>query len=826
MDLPHFGQTATRPARSGNMCRQLEQRTSILLTQAIHPWGVHGDCDGANDRPPGPPTPRDTNDCTNSLTSQGGLSSTSIRGPVAARAGGRRQPRRYGAAFSRRLAFISQPRVANGVAAYCPVCKGLMRPQKGAMVCIRCSAKSAGKGQARLAEGAGLGIRGAGNQGTGSRIDPPIAPQASAWKPTGQGTPHPLLGLFPHDEVRDTQLRLMRDVSMAVQQGRHLIAQAPTGLGKTAATLAPALDFAMKTGKKVLFLTSRQSQHRIAVDTVRLMRDRRGTDIAVVDLVAKRDMCLRPEAKEMFPSRFPEFCARETRNKSCSFIGEVDDDTLRAVHQGVLHVEELMHVSKQAHLCPHLVAMAAAQEGNLVVADYNHLFSDIRDQSLARLGMKMGELIVIVDEAHNLADRIRNEHSHRITPFLLDKVEGEAKEGKDAALVQGDIACLRDVFVALAEGAVRDGKDEAAKLGSDDRRVVRLGIHELHAAFEATRSSGLFSTRRTLSDVSQDLGKLASKIRKGTDAVVHAEELQSALEDWGKFANGALRFLEWDGAGNHALNIRLLDPGIPAKSVLEAVHSAILVSGTLRPPEMTRDLLGLREDRTAVRTYPSPFPPENRAIVVAQGMSTRYTSRGPQLWGKIGGIIVDVSATTKGNIAVFTPSYAMLREVRAEMDAQGITKPLVIEDPEWTKADRDRVLDDLRGWKPRGGAILLGVLGGSLAEGIDFKDNLLSAVLIVGLPLAPPDLEVEAAIAYLDTRFPGKGRAYAYTYPAMNKVLQAMGRPIRSATDKAAILLLDERFLTAPYRDLLPDGIMASFQPAAAVKPFLLGHSL
>jgi DNA excision repair protein ERCC-2 len=134
----------------------------------------------------------------------------------------------------------------------------------------------------------------------------------------------------------------------------------------------------------------------------------------------------------------------------------------------------------------------------------------------------------------------------------------------------------------------------------------------------------------------------------------------------------------------------------------------------------------------------------------------------------------------------------------------------------------------MEGARKRGGALLLAVLGGSFSEGVDFKGNLLSAIVVVGLPLAPPDLEVEAAIGYLETRHPGKGRAYGYTYPAMSKVLQAMGRGIRSSTDKCAVLLLDERYLVPPYRQLLPEEspIVPSSDPAANAAAFLAHHGL
>jgi DNA excision repair protein ERCC-2 len=193
------------------------------------------------------------------------------------------------------------------------------------------------------------------------------------------------------------------------------------------------------------------------------------------------------------------------------------------------------------------------------------------------------------------------------------------------------------------------------------------------------------------------------------------------------------------------------------------------------------------------------------------------------MWAKMGRTIADAAAAAKGNVAVFCPSYAILRDVRSHVESP---KHAIVEEPGWGKAERDRVLDTLEGEKGRGGAILFGVLGGSFSEGVDFKDNLLAAVVVVGLPLAPPDLEVEAGIAHLELRHPGKGRAYGYTYPAMNKVLQAMGRPIRSATDKCVVMLLDERYLGPPYRGLLPDGIVASPDPAKVAQTFLRAHGL
>lgn len=654
-------------------------------------------------------------------------------------------------------------------------------------------------------------------------VEPTLQPTHSDWvPPTDGGAPHERLGLFPHDEIRQGQRRFARDVTLAVQKKQHLVAQAPTGIGKTAASLAPALQVALDQNKVIFFLTSRQSQHKIAIDTLRKVQETRGARFTVVDLVGKRDMCLRREAAEMHPSAFPEFCSRETRTKSCSYLGNVDEATLRRVHNSVLHVEELMAVSRDAGLCPHLVAMESAKNAQVVVADYNHLFSDIREQSLERLGVNLEDIILIVDEAHNVGDRIRQSHAHRITDFLLDQVKAEAKKHR-MAIVEQDCNAIREAMIELAAQAEREGRAEQASISDEKAQVARLDIPSLHAAFETSRSAGSLNLTRSLQDAIEDLAPLVKEVRKGQNDQIYSEQLLETLEDWGRFQAGALRYVEWDEHGAISLHVRLLDASIPARRVFDQVHSAILMSGTLKPPEMTRDLLGLQPDRTTVRVYPTPFPPENRAIVVQKGVSTRFQDRSPALWERIGLQIRGIAESCKGNVAVFAPSYSVLTEVRTA--TQEVTKLQLLEEPGMSKPERDNILDALLGAKKRNGAVLWGVMGGSFSEGVDYKDNLLSAVIVVGLPLAPPDLEVQATIGYLDKKH-GKGRLYGYTVPAMNKVLQAMGRGIRSETDKCAIVLMDQRFATPPYRDLLPEGAMASDDAGFTLQGFLSGHQL
>ncbi|HET6399677.1 MAG TPA: ATP-dependent DNA helicase, partial [Candidatus Thermoplasmatota archaeon] len=645
---------------------------------------------------------------------------------------------------------------------YCPTCKGILRPERGILVCLRCS--EAGRARTVMANGRRI-VLGKGQQGLGTEPPPqapvgqdaPLRPKPPTWRAeaTEATTPHPQLALFPHDELRDGQRRFARDVALAVQGGRHLVAQAPTGIGKTAASLAPALEEAMRSQRTVLFLTSRQSQHRIAVETLRRIRERRGARFSVVDLVSKRDMCLRREAAELHPARFPDFCARETRAKTCQFLRDVDADALRKVREGVLHVDELMHVGKEHQLCPHLLAVESAKEAHIVVADYNHLFSDLRERSLERLGIRLQDAILLVDEAHNLPDRIRQNHSHRVTPFLLDAAEAELRQLRARELEQ-DLLVLRAVLQRLAgRPGARTDLD-----GRSQRLVVQAG--DLLEAFADARSRSSLGHHRSLTDLVEDLRAAVAKLKQGAEGLLQAEALLEALEDWSRFGDGALRYLRWEGDPGLGieLHVRLLDPSLAARTVFQRVHAAVLMSGTLRPPEVVRDLLGLDPGRTTVRSYPSPFPPANRFTVVQRGLSSRYQERGEGLWQRYAQTLGRAIGACAGNAAVFAPSYQMLRDIRTHLEPLLAVKEVIVEDPAWGKAERDQVLDELRGAKRRGGAVLFGVLGGSFNEGVDFNGNLLGIVAVIGLPLAPPDLEVEAMVDLLERRLPGRGRLY------------------------------------------------------------------
>jgi len=294
------------------------------------------------------------------------------------------------------------------------------------------------------------------------------------------------------------------------------------------------------------------------------------------------------------------------------------------------------------------------------------------------------------------------------------------------------------------------------------------------------------------------------------------------LTRWRDQDIGILRLVVPGTEGKFAF--RLMDPSVLSKRVFARVHASLLMSGTLYPAEMYADLLGIDRSRREIRTYGSPFPKTNRLLLVHPELTTLYAKRSSEMHDRIAEQIGAIATAVRGNVALFFPSYELLEQAHSRFLALRVRKRILVERPEWTKAQRDGAIEALRVARGDGGAVLFAVQGGSLSEGVDYEGNVLTAVVVVGLPLSPPNVEVEALKDYYCRKFGfAKGYDYAYVFPAVNKVLQAAGRPIRSERDRAAIILLEGRLLEPRYARCLPPDFdpRPCKAPAPEVRDFL-----
>ena len=606
---------------------------------------------------------------------------------------------------------------------------------------------------------------------------------------------------WPFDRVREGQADFLTDARKAIEEGRHLLAHAPTGIGKTAVALVASLEFAVRANKLVLFLTSRQSQHRIAIETVRRI-EARGPRIATVDLIAKQSMCLQ-ESAPAYGRAFHEFCDHKVKSRTCAFFTRDNSAVVAAVLQRTLHVQELVRASGACAVCPHKVAMDAASRANLVVCDYNYLFSEILERFLPRLGRSLDDLVLIVDEAHNLPDRIRAHLGGDLSVHDLLKAAKEARsiDGEVAHRLVG-VAKAMEAFLLVVRSERVARKDEFVDLVEEGLAKGRGG------------SLGYTDFVEMVAFAGEDA------VRRGVPSTLPV--VVEFLTRWRDQDIGILRLVVPGSEGKFAF--RLMDPSVLSKRVFDRVHASVLMSGTLYPAEMYADLLGIDRSRREIRTYGSPFPKTNRLLLVHPELTTLYAKRSSEMHDRIAEQIGAIATAVRGNVALFFPSYELLEQAHSRFLALRVRKRVLVERPEWTKAQRDGSIEALRVSRGDGGAVLFAVQGGSLSEGVDYEGNVLAAVVVVGLPLSPPNVEVEALKDYYCRKFGfAKGYDYAYVFPAVNKVLQAAGRPIRSERDRAAIILLEGRLLEPRYARCLPPDFdpRPCKAPAPEVRDFL-----
>ncbi len=605
---------------------------------------------------------------------------------------------------------------------------------------------------------------------------------------------------FPFPALRAGQDAFLADAARAVAEGKHLLAHAPTGVGKTAVALTAALTVARRHGKLVLFLTSKQSQHWIAIETVRRMRAR-GVPVVAVDVIAKRGMCVHERAPEG-GTAFRLFCETHVRNRTCPWFNRPADAAVRLAVQKVLHVRELVDAARGCGTCPHKAAMEAAKRAHVVVCDYNYVFSEIRERVLPRIDRPLEEIVLVVDEAHNLPDRIRGHLTGDLDAPTLIRAAKEAKavDPEAAGQLQG---AARSVHQALLGFEGERAVERDSLIGAVEKGLKGIEYGDL---LGAVTDAGAFLAGRGIPTVLPDLAEF--------------------LRRWRDVKEGVLRLVV-GGAGGR-FSIRLLDPSVLSREVFAGVHGSILMSGTLHPPGMYADLLGIPPERRVLRAYPNPFPKENRTILVSPRTTTAYDRRSPSMYQRIAQEVVGIAEASPGNVAAFFPSYEILGAVAERLARVPTRKRLIVERQDWSVGHRADAIETLRSVRGRTGGLLLGVLGGSLSEGVDYADNLLATVVIVGLPLAPPSLEAEALRSYYIRKFgPERGHEYAVVYPAVSRVLQAAGRCIRSERDRAAIVLLESRVLEPRYARCFPrDFPLAPVVDAAGeVRRFFYGRA-
>ncbi len=584
---------------------------------------------------------------------------------------------------------------------------------------------------------------------------------------------------FPFETMRPHQAEMIRRVEEALASRAHLLVSAPTGIGKTAAVLWPAVRFAMRQGLRVFFLTSKTTQQHLVVETLRKMQPN-GEGFVALHLRAREKLC----ANDVYFCH-PEFC-RFARGYYERLARSTALDDLAAL--GVITPEDCYDRAVEELLCPFELALDVSLRADVIVCDYNYVFDPAVYLRRFFLERRYDDTILIVDEAHNLYARGREYYSPELHRASLRQAIELAEQSR-APVLQRLAAWCEAVDAELVEISHRSADGGVVH----EEAGVQKYLVEPDVAF--------FDRQQALLD--DIIVEYAEHCR--VTATLGPNDLVRELFFAYIAFNNVLQLggdefsYIWDTTqGSGALKILCKDPSDRLSVRLDGSFAAVGMSATLVPLTFYRDVLGFDRDRTQLATLPSPFPKEHRRVLVAANVSTRYRHR-PRSYEPVARLVEQAAAARPGNYFVFFPSFEYLNAVAPYLAPEGLT--VLRQERSMSERARVELLERLR--NERRGHLVLAVQGGIFAEGVDYPGGMLIGVIVVGPGLPRVSFEQQLMRQYFAERYE-MGFEYAYLYVGMNRVIQSVGRLIRSERDTGMAVLIGQRFATPPYAELFP----------------------
>jgi DNA excision repair protein ERCC-2 len=576
-----------------------------------------------------------------------------------------------------------------------------------------------------------------------------------------------LTGLkFPHDDFRAGQRDLAKAVFNAARLGRCLLAQAPTGIGKTIATLFPMLKACPEQElDKVFFLTAKGSGRSLALKALETLRQSDpAMPLRVIELVARDKSCEHPD----------KVCHGDSCPLAQGFYDRLPAARAAAVSAGTLTRDSLREIALAHAVCPYYLGQEVARWCDVIVGDYNHYF----DSTAMLHGLTQANawrLGVLVDEAHNLVDRARAMYSASLNSAQLRSLRTAAPPTLKKPLDRVQRRWTRLVKEATEPYTVLDEPPQAFASALQDATAA-ISQHladsptSAHAAllqfyFDALQFTRLLDTYGThsLFDVTRD-APTGSQARH-------------------------------DGS---TLCIRNVLPAPFLKPRFAGARSAVLFSATLAPWNFYTDTLGLPQD-TAWLDVAAPFQAEQLTVHIARDVSTRFQHRSSSL-APIAQLIAAQYDAAPGNYIAFFSSFDYLEQAMCEFCARHPQIPIWQQGRRMNEFERDAFVAR---FAVDGCGVGFAVLGGSFAEGIDLAGTRLIGAFIATLGLPQLNPVNEELRRRLDGAF-GAGYDYTYLFPGIRKVVQAAGRVIRTPSDRGVLHLIDDRFARPEVLRLLP----------------------
>ncbi len=581
---------------------------------------------------------------------------------------------------------------------------------------------------------------------------------------------------FPHGEFRKGQRALSEAVYKANVAGRYLLAQAPTGIGKTMGTVFPALK-AMPGQRvdKLFFLTAKTPGRQVALSALQALNDQ-STALRVLELVARDKSCEHPALA----------CNGDSCPLARGFYDRLPHARQAAAELGTLNKAALRSVALQHDVCPYYLSQEMVRWSDVVVGDYNHFF-DLNAHLFAHTVNEGWRVSLLVDEAHNLVERARQMYTCELSHDLLTSLRGSAPASVSVALDR-----LRRQWEVLVI-------DQTEPYQAHDKPPEKL----------------VFALQKVVADITELMAQQPTLLegelqRFYFDALVFLR----LTELHGPHALFDVSLLDTQTQGNSdsTLCLRNVVPGAHLKQRWAAAHTVTLFSATLKPPQFLVDMLGL-PPTTAWVDVPSAFGANQLQVQIAQHISTRFHDRARSL-GSLVEVIARQFKQTPGNYLAFFSSFDYLQMAAEALLRRYPDIPVWQQSRRMSEADRSVFLDR---FTLQSQGIGFAVLGGAFGEGIDLPGARLIGAFIatLGLPQINPVNEaikarMQACLSHgqdqhdQDQHDEDQSDHYTYLYPGLQKVVQAAGRVIRTTEDRGVLFLMDDRFTRPEVQALLP----------------------
>ena len=632
------------------------------------------------------------------------------------------------------------------------------------------------------------------------------------------------MDLFPY-EPRKHQEDIVSSAMSALKGEGHIVMESGTGTGKTVCALTAALQVALPQGKKVAYITRTNSQQRQVLLELRRINSKR--PVFGMGVQGRQSTCplfsRDPDLKQGNAEELSRLCGERKRRSlagkegGCRFYDAVleinFDEVLAHCQRELPTVEEFTQYCDAKGLCPYELGKELLPHATVVTAPYAYFFAPfVRDAFVGRMNVSLAELILIVDEAHNLPDYARESRTIQLSRAALDLVLRELDEYGDPEVVEG--ASIRDVVErlgALLDEAVREYVIDDDGLIPPD--FLQAGLME---AFTITSRQLAIACKAMMTH-----GEIVRESKKEQGRLP-----RSYIFALGAFINFWLKMDEEYyvklvvGGENPRFEGYCLDPSI-ACSFLEESAGSLHMSGTLSPLYEYRDSVGLPEG-TMLRAFPSPFPAENRRIFYSEEVTTTYEemAQDDSIIPRMEEMVVACCNTLDRNTVVFFLSYALMDRFVSDGVLARIRKKVHMEERGMPQAE---LMSTVQSFKKATllGQVLFAVMGGRISEGIDFPDRELQVALLAGIPFPKPTAKQRALLHYYEMKF-GKGWEYTVKVPASRKMLQSIGRLIRTEKDVGAALILDKRAKQFADRmdlvaaEVLPNDLLAFFRERGA----------